>query len=153
MNSQSNPNMEFYKYNPFRRWGALAIDTFFLSLVILPFAFLILGILGYSVAQRLIEPGLGIVVYYLLILLISIFGILLRMYYHAYFIEKEGQTQGQKLMGLRLVTTEGKTPSFKTVALRYLCYLIPYSTIISGIMILCTEQKTKIIQQKVKIQR
>lgn len=95
-----------------QRLGAALIDLLIALVYAVPM-FFIMG-LGTYISQNT-EPPIG------LTLLSTVLGFVFFVLIHGYFLKKNGQTIGKKLLGIRITDLDDQVPPFgKLIALRYL---------------------------------
>jgi uncharacterized RDD family membrane protein YckC len=126
------PNLE-YDYSIWLRWCARAVDIGIiynlLLFIVFLFAYLVFGLKLNEVYPIIFNSA------FILIVLLTIF------LYKPIMVTLFRQSPGQKLCGLQYITINGNKPTFWRILGRQLCELIPYSTIISFVMILVNKEK------------
>lgn len=68
-------------------------------------------------------------------LAITLVGIILFLMIHGYFLCRDGQTLGKKVLNIKIVTLDGHLPSIATLAKRYGFYwVVPSIPVIGGLL-------------------
>lgn len=107
-----NPQQETVLAGRGERFGAAMIDGIIGLIVALPFLYQ-MGLLDY------ISKGLSVP--YTLTLYASVFGFIMFLLIHGYFLKQNGQTVGKKLVGIRISDLQEGVPALgRVVGLRYL---------------------------------
>lgn len=132
-----NLNKEF-EYNPLRRWSARYFDS--IIVVCTMFGVVVMFTLGLlkmnPELQKLEFDSLPFNIqflYYVLVLIPLLYYPLMPVFF--------GQTLGQKINSLKILTLDNEQPSFWRLLLRTISNLIPMSEVISGITILTRDDK------------
>jgi uncharacterized RDD family membrane protein YckC len=131
-----------FSYNPMRRWVAKWVDGIILIFIYASFFLIIAFIMSryfwndYSYilnnSEKYNNPFLNVAISLVL---------LLPCLYYPFGVRLFGQTLGQKIVSLKLVTIDGNQPSFWRIVGRMLCNQIPVSELISIVMIFTREDK------------
>jgi uncharacterized RDD family membrane protein YckC len=137
-------NQSEFSYNPLQRWVARWVDVIISIFVYILFLIIPVYIMSKyywneftyfinnSDSEQFNNPGVSI--------LFSIILLTPSLYYPL-SIKIFGQTIGQKIASLKLVTINDKKPSFWRIVGRMLCNLIPASEFISLFMVLLRKDK------------
>lgn len=100
-----------------KRFLALMVDGFVMSIVILPFYFLFMGSFIFSAVRNpdAVNPTAALIP----MLAYTIVAIVIQFFYAGYFLTKKGATPGKLLLGLKVLNSDNHTHlSWKDVALR-----------------------------------
>jgi uncharacterized RDD family membrane protein YckC len=131
-----------FSYNPMRRWVARWIDTIILIFVYASFFLVGAFIMSkyfwneytylLNNSEQYNNLFLNIIVSLILVLPCLYYPLSLKFF---------GQTVGQKIVSLKLVTINDNKPSFWRIVGRMMCNQIPVSELISTIMVFVREDK------------